>query len=144
VVVILPDINLLVYAYDSSSRHHETARQWWEDRLNGSKLVGLSWVAVLGFIRLLTNPRIFNDPYPPEEILAIVESWLELPHVKFIHPSDAHFSLFSSMIKEVGAAGNLTTDAHLATLALERGMILYTTDADFTRFPGLKWKNPMS
>jgi hypothetical protein len=141
--MILPDVNLLVYAYDSSSRHHEEARKWWEDRLNGSQMVGLSWVAVLGFIRLMTNPRIFQHPYPHGEILAIVESWLEMPQVKFIHPAEGHLSLFSSMIKEVGTAGNLTTDAHLATLAIERGMILHTTDADFTRFPGLKWRNPI-
>jgi toxin-antitoxin system PIN domain toxin len=142
--MILPDVNLLVYAYDSTSRHHEAACQWWEDRLNGSQMVGLSWVAVLGFIRLLTNPRIFQNPYPPGEILEIVESWLEMPQVKFIHPAEGHFTLLSSMIKEVGAAGNLTTDAHLATLAIERGMILHTTDADFARFPSLKWINPIA
>ena len=141
--MIMPDVNLLVYAYDATSRHHESARQWWEDRLNGSQMIGLSWVAVLGFVRLLTNPRIYQNPYFPEEILGIVETWLEQPHVRFIHPSEGHFTLFSSLIKEMGTAGTLTTDAHLAALAMERGMILQTTDADFTRFPGLKWKNPI-
>jgi toxin-antitoxin system PIN domain toxin len=141
--MILPDVNLLVYAYDSSSRHHERARRWWEDCLNGTQMIGLSWVAVLGFIRLLTNPRIFQNPYTPEELLIIVESWLEQPHVKFIQPSDRHFTLISGLIREVGTAGNLTTDAHLAALAMERGMTLQSTDVDFTRFAGLKWKNPI-
>ena len=141
--MIMPDVNLLVYAYDATSRHHGRARQWWEDRLNGSQMIGLSWVAVLGFIRLLTNPRIYQNPYSPEEILGVVEAWLEQPHVRFIHPSEGHFKLLSSLITEMGTAGNLTTDAHLAALAMERGIILQTTDADFTRFSGLKWQNPI-
>ena len=141
--MILPDVNMLVYAYDSSSRHHEKARQWWEDCLNGSRMIGLSWVAVLGFIRLLTNPRIFQNPYSPEEMMGIVSTWLEQPQVKFIHPSERHFALFARLIGELGTAGNLTTDAHLAALAMERGMTLQSTDADFSRFEGLKWKNPI-
>ena len=141
--MILPDVNLLVYAHDETSKHHARARQWWENQLNGQRLVGLSWAVVLGFIRLLTNPRIFRNPYSPQEILAIVGTWLEQPHVRIIHPSDRHFSLFAGLIENIGTAGNLTTDAHLAALAIERGLILQTTDADFARFPGLKWKNPL-
>lgn len=98
---------------------------------------------MLGFIRLLTNPRIYDNPYSPTEILAIVQTWLELPHVKIIHPSAQHFALLATLIEHVGTAGNLTTDAHLAALAIERGLILQTTDADFARFPGLKWNNPL-
>lgn len=141
--MILPDINLLVYAHDETSRHHSKARQWWEDQLNGSRMVGLSWVAVLGFIRLLTNPRIFQNPFSPSEILAIIGTWLEQPHVKIVHPSEQHFKIFASLLEQIGTAGNLTTDAHLAALAIERGLVLQTTDSDFTRFPGLKWNNPL-
>jgi toxin-antitoxin system PIN domain toxin len=141
--MILPDVNLLVYAHDETSKYHPKARQWWENQLNGSQMIGLSWVALLGFIRLLTNPRIYQNPYSPAEILAIVKTWLEQPHVKIIHPSEQHFTLLSNLIEQIGTAGNLTTDAHLAALAIERGLILQTTDADFARFPGLKWNNPL-
>jgi hypothetical protein len=141
--MILVDVNLLVYAHDESSKLHPQARLWWETQLNGSQLIGLSWVGVLGFIRLLTNPRIFENPFSPPEILEIVRTWLEQPHVKIIHPSEQHFSRLAKLIEQVGTAGNLTTDAHLAALAIERGLILHTTDADFSRFPGLKWKNPL-
>jgi toxin-antitoxin system PIN domain toxin len=106
-------------------------------------MIGLSWVALLGFIRLLTNPRIYQNPYSPAEILAIVKIWLEQPQVKIIHPSEQHFILLANLIEQIGTAGNLTTDAHLAALAIERGLILQTTDADFARFPGLKWNNPL-
>jgi toxin-antitoxin system PIN domain toxin len=98
---------------------------------------------VLGFIRLATNPRIFANPYSASEVLAIVGTWLEQPQVKIVHPSDQHFTLLAKLINEIGTAGNLTTDAHLAALAIERGLILQTTDADFARFPGLKWNNPL-
>jgi len=141
--MILLDVNILVYAYDANSRHHAHARQWWENQLNGSQLIGLSWVGVLGFIRLLTNPRIFQHPYSAEEVVAIVDTWLLQPHVKMIHPSEQHFARLAGLIRQLGTAGNLTTDAHLAALAMERGLILQTTDADFARFPGLKWHNPL-
>ena len=141
--MILPDVNLLVYAHDETSKHHLEARQWWEDRLNGSTMIALSWVGLLGFVRLMTNPRIFRNPYAAGEILAIVKVWIALPHVKIVHPADTHFTLFAELIENIGTAGNLTTDAHLATLAIERGLILQTTDADFARFPGLKWVNPL-
>ena len=142
--MILPDVNILIYAYDQSSQWNSPAKRWWEDQMNGSQMIGLSWVTVLGFIRLLTNPRIYQNPYSPSEMLEIVKSWLEQPHVKIIHPSDRHFALLADLIKKAGTAGNLTTDAHLAALAIERGLILQTTDADFARFPGLKWKNPLA
>jgi toxin-antitoxin system PIN domain toxin len=141
--MILPDVNLLVYAYDATSKDHSRARQWWEDQLNGSQMIGLSWVAVLGFIRLLTNPRIFKNPYSPPEILAIVGLWLAQPQVKIVHPAEQHFNRLAGLIGQVGTAGNLTTDAHLAALAIERGLILQTTDADFARFSSLKWNNPL-
>lgn len=106
-------------------------------------MIGLAWVGVLGFIRILTNRRMYENPYTPSEILDIVRSWLEQPHVEIIHPSERHFTLLANLIEQIGTAGNLTTDAHLAALAIERGLILQTTDADFARFPGLKWNNPL-
>lgn len=142
--MILPDINILIYAHDETSKNHAEARQWWEEQLNGTQMIGLSWVVLLGFIRLLTNPRIYRNPYSAPEVLTIVGTWLEQPHVRIIHPSEHHFLLLANVINHIGTAGNLTTDAHLAALAIERGLILQTTDADFARFPGLKWKNPLN
>lgn len=141
--MILLDVNVLVHAHDETARHHVRAKQWWGDQLNGSRLVGLSWVGLLGFIRLLTNPRIYENPYSPAAIIAIVRTWLEQPQVKIIDPSDQHFTLLANLIEHVGTAGNLTTDAHLAALAIERGLILQTTDPDFARFPALRWNNPL-
>jgi toxin-antitoxin system PIN domain toxin len=142
--MILPDVNILVYAYDETSKRHALARQWWEKRLNGTQLIGLPWVVVLGFIRLLTNPKIYANPYSSPELLAIIGTWLEQPQVKIIHPSERHFTLLADLLEQTGTAGNLTTDAHLAALAIERGLTLCSTDADFRRFPGLKWKNPLA
>lgn len=141
--MILVDVNLLVYAHDETSKQHAAAKKWWEGQLNGSKMIGLSWVGVLGFIRLLTNPRIYDNPYSPAEVMAIVKTWLDQPQVKIIHPSEQHFALLANLIDQAGTAGNLTTDAHLAALAIERGLILQTADTDFARFPGLKCNNPL-
>jgi len=139
----LPDVNLLLYAHDETARAHAAAKAWWHERLNGTRMVGLAWVGVLGFIRLVTNPRVFQSPYAPAEELDIVTIWFAQPQVRIVHPSEGHLSLRSRLIAAAGTAGNLTTDAHLAALAIERGMVLHTTDMDFARFPGLKWENPL-
>ena len=97
--MILPDINLLVYAHDSTSKHHRQAFLWWKERLNGSQMIGLAWVTILGFIRLLTNRRIYQDPFSPEEVLGILSTWMDQPHVKIIHPSDRHFLILKDLIK---------------------------------------------
>ncbi|MDX2079444.1 MAG: type II toxin-antitoxin system VapC family toxin [Terrimicrobiaceae bacterium] len=141
--MILPDVNLLIHAYNSESAEHENARKWWESRMAGPEGVGLTWVVVLGFIRITTSRRILKNPYPLNEILDIVGEWLELPHYDLVHPGGAHFTHLEGLLRKAGAAGNLTTDAHLAATAIERGFILYTSDADFSRFPGLKWRNPL-
>lgn len=141
--MVLPDINILVYALDKSSPHHRAAREWWEEQLNGTQTVFLSWVVMLGLLRLLTNPRVFHHPYEASEVLAMLEGWLSLPHVRIIHPADGHLELLTKMIGAVRTAGNLTTDIHLAALAIERGSVLCSADADFSRFQGLKWKNPL-
>jgi len=142
--MILPDINLLGYGHDETSKSHSQVKRWWESQFNGSQRIGLSWVTVRGFILLLTNPRIFQNPYTPAEILASVKTWLEQPHVRMIDPAEQHFTLLAKLIEQFGPAGNLTTGAHLAALAMERGLILQSTEADFARFPGLKWNNPLN
>lgn len=140
--MILPDVNVLVHAHNADSAVHVAARRWWDECLAGSEGIGLAWAAVLGFIRITTNRRVVARPWPVSEVMARIHSWLELPHVHVAQPSDRHFARLRSELERLGAAGNLTTDAHLAVLAMERGYILYSTDADFARFSGLRWVNP--
>jgi len=140
--VILPDVSVLVHAHNSDSAVHERARRWWDGCLAGTEGVGLAWVTLLGFIRITTNRKILARPLPVKDVLDRIESWLELPHVHVPHPSDGHLSKLRQNLERLGTAGNLTTDAHLATLAMERGYVLYSTDTDFARFPGLRWSNP--
>ena len=140
--MILPDVNVLVHAHNSDSPVHERARHWWDGCLAGTEGVGLAWVTILGFIRITTNRRVLARPLRVGDVLDRIESWLELPHVHVPHPSDKHFPRLRLALEQLGTAGNLTTDAHLATLASERGYVLYSTDADFARFPALRWVNP--
>lgn len=142
--MILPDVNVLVHAHNLDSPFHDRAREWWESCLAGTTGVGLAWVAMLGFVRISTHRRILERPLEVATILTWLESWLALPHVHVAHPSDRHFGHLREALTRLGTAGNLTTDAHLATLAIQRGYVLYSTDADFARFPGLRWVNPCS
>lgn len=142
--MILPDVNLLIYAHNPRAAQHAGAMAWWNRCLKGPEGVALAWVVIMGFVRVVTHPNVFARPMPVEEALDRVEEWLSLPHIQLIHPSANHFARWAGMLRGLGIAGNLTTDAHLAALATERGLILHTTDADFIRFPGLKWSNPLT
>jgi toxin-antitoxin system PIN domain toxin len=140
--MILPDVNVLVHAHNSDSPVHEAARAWWDDCLAGPQGVGLAWAAVLGFVRITTNRRIVARPLSVAAVMARIDAWLALPHFHIAHPSEGHFARRRAMLERLGTAGNLTTDAHLAVLAIERGYVLHSTDADFARFAGLRWVNP--
>ena len=140
--MIVPDVNLLVHAYNSESRIHPVARAWWEALLNGTQPVGLAWVAALGFIRLTTHRQILANPLPVSLACAHVRTWLARPCVAVLHPGTRHADVLFGLLEHLGSAGNLTTDAHLAALAIEHQAELHSTDADFARFPGLRWKNP--
>jgi hypothetical protein len=140
--MILPDVNVLVHAHNTDSAVHERARRWWDRCLAGTEGVGLAWAALLGFIRITTNRRVVARPLGVAEVLDRIASWLELPHVHVAHPSERHFDKLREGLERLGTAGNLTTDAHLAALAIERGYVLYSTDTDFARFAGLRWVNP--
>lgn len=140
--MILPDVNVLVYAHNLESKDHSAARGWWESCLAGSEGIGLAWVTVLGFVRIVTNQRIVSRPQPVGGIFARIDDWFALPHVHWVEPSKDHFRKLRLELERLGTAGNLTTDAHLATLAIERGYVLYSTDSDFGRFKGLRWVNP--
>jgi len=140
--VILPDVNVLVHAHNADSGMHAAARRWWDGCLSGSEGVGLAWATILGFVRITTNRKVVARPLAIGNVMARIHSWLELPHVHVAQPSDTHFARLRMELERLGTAGNLTTDAHLAVLAMERGYVLYSTDADFTRFAGLRWVNP--
>jgi hypothetical protein len=140
--MILPDVNVLVHAHNADSAVHEAARRWWDGCLAGSEGVGLAWATMLGFVRITTNRKIVARPLDVGAVMARLQTWLELPHVHMVQPSDSHFSRLRDAFERLGTAGNLTTDAHLAVLAMERGYVLYSTDTDFARFTGLRWANP--
>ena len=141
--MIVPDVNLLFHAYNSDSPRHEKARAWWEGRMNGEELVGLAWVAILGFVRLATHRQILARPLPVDAACARVRSWLAQPQVSIIHPGSRHAEVLFGLLEAIGTAGNLTTDAHLAALTIEHQAELHSTDADFARFSGLRWTNPL-
>ena len=139
----LPDVNLLVYAVDESSPRHEPARAWVEDRLSGTETFALAWVVLLAFIRLTTSSRVFQSPLTAPQALDLVDSWLAQPCATVVHPTSRHAAVLRELLEPLGTAGNLTTDAHLAALAIEHGAELCSTDMDFSRFTGLRWTNPL-
>jgi len=142
--VIVPDVNLLIHAYSRESPVHEAARLWWEGLLNGSQPVGLPWVSMLGYIRVSTHRQIFANPLPVVTACAHVGAWLAQPSVTVLDPGPRHAEILFHLLESLGTAGNLTTDAHLAALAIEHQAEVHSTDADFARFPGLRWSNPLA
>jgi toxin-antitoxin system PIN domain toxin len=142
--VILVDANLLIYAIDSDSAHHKNARRWLEDVFSGTTPVGLAWIVILAFLRVTTRPGILRRPLDPERAVEFVDSWLAQPYVTALGPGEGHWAVLRQLIAVVGTAGNLISDAHLAAMALERGCDVYSTDADFSRFPGVRHVNPLA
>lgn len=138
----LLDANLLLYAIDPSAPRHSQARKTLESELSGSGTVAFAWVTLLGFVRVSTNSRVFQSPLSPAEALAYVEGWLTRPNATVLHPTEGHLRILREMLLPLGTAGNLTSDAHLAALALEHGAEIVSFDADFARFPGVRWNMP--
>jgi toxin-antitoxin system PIN domain toxin len=141
--VKLPDVNLLLYAYDSDSPRQTAAREWLEETLSGTETVALSWATIIGFVRIATNPAIFVRPWDMGDAFDVVDRWLSQPAVTVIHPTDRHAKVLRDLLAPLGTAGNLTSDAHLAALAIEHGATLYSCDNDFARFSGLRWIDPL-
>lgn len=142
--MIVPDVNLLVYSYDRSSPFHAAARIWWEEALSGRGMVGIPWVALLGFVRIVTHPTLNENPMTVLQAQSIIESWLERPSVELLCPGRATFVRFFELLEPVGIGGNLCTDALIAAHALECTGVVHSTDSDFSRFPGLRWLNPLA
>ena len=141
--MILPDVNLLLYANVTGFPQHSRARVWWEGLLNGRREVGLSAPTLFGFVRLASNPRVLDRPWPIDSVLARVEEWLAEPLVLFLQPGPRHLELAFGLLREAGVAANLTTDAQLAALAIEHQGEVHSNDSDFGRFPGLRCVNPL-
>lgn len=139
----LVDVNLLLYAVDETSPRHRLARPWLEKTLSDRTTVGLSWTVLLAFLRLSTRSAVFTAPLSSDEALDIVDGWLELPSVVVVQPGRRHAALLRDLLAQVGTAGNLVTDAHLAALSIEYGAELCSSDADFSRFPGVRWVDPL-
>ena len=141
--MIFVDANLLLYAEDSASPHHSVAREWWDEQLSGTEPVALCWPVLTAFIRIATNARLHRRPLTLKEAVERVQSWLDQPCVRLVQPTDQHWSIFQKLLRGGSATANLVSDAHLAALAVEHNCTLHSTDADFARFPGLRWKNPI-
>jgi toxin-antitoxin system PIN domain toxin len=134
----VPDLNVLLNARNAASPHHAVAHEWVEHALSAVETVGFAMVAVIGFIRLSTKPSVFPQPLSPTAALDQIDAWLSASPATIIHPGPRHLPLLRSLLEHAGTAGNLTTDAHLAALALEQRATLATFDGDFHRFPSLK------
>jgi toxin-antitoxin system PIN domain toxin len=142
--VIVVDANLLIYAYDLDSAHHKKSLSWLEELLSGVEAVGLPWQSVSAFLRVITNRRLPGMRVSLEQAVQVVDEWLQQPNVQVLVPADQHWSVLRQMILEGRASGPLVSDAEIAAITIEQGAVLHTTDRDFARFPGLRWKNPLT
>jgi uncharacterized protein len=142
--MIVPDVNLLLYTYDSDSPFHAKAVQWWGKYLSGAEAVGLPMVVVFGFLRIATNGRVFQNPMTTSEAVQHVRSWLTRPVVQIIEARSNHVEQVCQLLETLGTAGNLVTDTQIAALAFEYGAVVHTADTDFLRFPRLQWFNPIT
>src|SRR5687767_8351709 len=141
--MIVVDITLLLAAVNTRAPTHKAARQWWEEQLNSDATIGLSWLVILGFIRLTTNSKIMPEPLLLADAVAMVDEWLRRPNVKMVQVTAKHWSILQNMLHAVGHGTALTMDAHLACLGIEHDAEIATADEDFSHFPGLKWRNPL-
>jgi len=141
--VILVDVNLLLYATVATTPEHSVARPWLNSCLNGTAAVGLPWASLLGFVRLVSNRRVYSEPVSAAEAWHEVERWLDCPSVWIPQPTDRHREILRPLLLEATLRANLVSDAHLAALAIEHGLTLCSTDGDFSRFKNLRWNNPL-
>ncbi len=141
--MIVPDANLLLYAYDSASPFHRAAARWWAARLSTDEPLGLCPVVVFAFLRLSTHPKVFEHPLTAAEASRHIDSWFARPNVRLLVANAQHVETVCRLLAKAGTAGNLVTDAQIAALATEYGATVHTADTDFARFKGLAWKNPL-
>jgi uncharacterized protein len=142
--VRIVDLNVLLYALNADAAQHDRVREWREKAVNGEGTLGLPWIVVLGFLRLVTNPRVFPRPLPSDAACTKLDTWLSLENVRVVREKDDHWDTLKALLRESGTARNLTTDAHLAALARCHDAVLVSCDTDFGRFKGLRWENPLA
>ena len=142
--MILLDANLLIYAVNADAPLSRKAESWLESALSGQETVGFPWNVLLAFLRLTTRPGLFRHPLPIDTAFDLVASWLDQPSATIVHPGPRHLQVLRELLLPLGTGGNLTADAHLAALAIEHRAELCSSDTDFARFNGLKWRNPLS
>ncbi|MDE0678586.1 MAG: type II toxin-antitoxin system VapC family toxin [Acidimicrobiales bacterium] len=141
--MIVPDLNLLIYAHNEAAPGHDAARNWWESLLRGSERIGVPWMVVCGFLRLTTQRRFYEGPLTPEYATATVSDWFAVTSVMPLNPGAQHWAILRRLLVDVGVGGNLVTDAHIAALAIEHQAEVHSNDSDFARFSGLRWRNPL-
>lgn len=142
--MIIPDINLLIYAHNAAAPQHIPAKDWWKVKINDGEPVGIPWIVMGGFIRLMTHPRVLEYPMPITKATGCVRSWLDQSSVIILEPGKKFPLIYFNFLEELGTGGNLTTDAHIAALAVEKQAEVHSCDADFSRFSGLSWQNPIA
>jgi hypothetical protein len=142
--MIVPDANLLIYAANRSAPLHNRAKSWLEEALSGTETVGLSWNVLLAFLRVTTRSGPLARPLSPTQAFTVTDGWLSQLAVTVIHPGPRHARLLRDLLEPLGTGGNLTSDAHLAAIAIEYGAELCSSDSDFARFRGLRWRNPLA
>ncbi|MFV0679402.1 type II toxin-antitoxin system VapC family toxin [Ottowia sp.] len=136
----LPDTNLLLYATNPLSPHHEMARALLDAAVREPNGVGLAWLPLIGFVRLSTMARVMENPLSVADALADVQGWLDHPNARLLQPGVRHMDILARLLLEAGTAGNLTSDAHIAAIAIEHGAEVITFDKDFARFTGLRYQ----
>ncbi len=141
--MFLVDVNILVYAHRTDAPMHAQYRDWLDEMINADAAYGMSDLVLSGFLRVVTHPRVFRDPTPLETALAFITEVRERPNCVAVAPGDRHWELFTRLCRAVGARGSLVPDAYLAAMAIESGTEWITTDRDYARFPGLRWRNPL-
>jgi len=142
--MIVVDVNLLIYAVNQDAPDHGKAKAWLESAISGTETVGLPWIVLLAFLRLTTRTGLFQKPLQVDAAFDVVDVWLQQPSVTVPEPTTRHLQTMRDLISPLGTAGNLTSDAYLAALAIEHGAELCSTDHDFGRFNRLRWRNPLA
>jgi len=142
--VILIDANLLLYAYHPRADQHEKSREWLEAVLSGRELVRFAWLTLWAFLRIGTNPRAFEHPLTVSEAEAAISSWLAQPVAGIVEPGERHWDILRELLRQGQATGPLVMDAVIGAIAIEHGATICTTDRDFSRFPQIKWTNPLA
>ena len=142
--MIIPDTNLLVYAYNSEASQHTAACQWWENLVTGNEGIGIPWEVSTAFIRLMTHPSVLTSPISTSNAIGHVREWFQHEHIEPVNPGADYIRHLYQLLQVVGRGGNLVPDAHIAAIAIEHKAEVHTYNVrDFARFPGLRWRNPL-